>query len=184
MSCVTYRANIEMLALIEAILDILLRRRGPEALPDSAFLTQLLLVAYVACQVPTAVVVYGWSAMAAQFVALDAVMYTGFFCLLLRFTGNGDRLRQTLAALYGTGAVLGLAQLPLLLASRSAASPAERPVLLSFALLAFLVWMVTVWAHIGARALSRSLVTGMVVALAYSVISFQVSTQLSPQVPG
>ena len=138
-----------MLALLEAFFQIMTRRRGPEDLPDSVFLLQVLIAIYLACQLPVGVIMYGWTGTTLALILADLVLLGVFFWTVLRATGNAPRFRQTLSALLGTGALLSLVQ-----------------------------------AHITARALSRHLGIGMVVALAYFVLSFQVSTRISPPVTG
>ena len=75
---------------------------------------------------------------------------------------------QTLAALLGVGAVVTLAQLPLnmLVASQDPTSP-----VLEAAGYAFLAWWLVAMANILSRALDRSLLSGVLLALGQFVLS-------------
>ncbi len=173
-----------MLALLEAFFQIMTRRGGPEDLPDSAFLLQSLVVIYLICQLPVVVIMYGWSGTTVLLILADVTLLSVFFWAILRLTGHEPRFRQTLSALLGTGALLSLVQAPLVAASRAAPDAASRPAIITLSLLGLLAWMLFVHAHITARALSRHFAIGMVVALAYFVVSFQVSSRISPPVAG
>lgn len=170
-----------MLALLDALFQIVMRRRGPEDLPDSAFLLGLLLAAYALVQLPTAVMVFGRAGVGLAAVLVDCLLLAGCFWLLLQWTGHAPRYRQTLAALAGTGALFATAQLPLVYLARLSAiegQPAAGPTL---GLLLLLLWSIVVQAHITARALSASFGLGLGLALVYFVLSYQVSGFFLPQ---
>lgn len=165
-----------MLVLLEAFLQILLRRRGPEDLPDSRFLLTLALGAYVLAQVPLVILLFdGWSSAALLALLADVALLSACFWAPLRFTGRVGRYRQTLTALAGTGALLAMVQVPLVMASR-----AGDPGLPTVALLVMLAWTVVVQAHIASRALSAGFGVGLAIALAYFLITFQVTGLLAP----
>lgn len=169
-----------MLALIEAFLQIMTRRRGPEDLPDSTFLLGLTLAAYVLAQVPIAGIVYGWSFAAVKAIVADIALLCCCLWLLLRFTSRLGRFRRTLTALAGTGALLSVPQVPLVLLSKIAADVGEPAVGATVALLALLFWSILIQAHITSRALSVNLGAGVAIALAYFFLSYQVSAQFAP----
>jgi len=169
-----------MLALLEAFLQIVTRRRGPEDLPDSQFLLTLALGAYLLAQVPVAAVLYGWSGKALQAILLDATLLCGCFWLLLKFARRLGRYRRTLTALAGTGALLALPQAPLVFFSRMATAAGQVPVGPTLGLLVLLFWSIMVQAHITSRALSTNFGVGLAVALGYFIISYQVSGQFAP----
>lgn len=169
-----------MLALLEAFLQIVARRRGPEDLPDSRFLMSAALVAYVLAQAPVAAVLYGWSAAALRAVAVDTALLALCFWLLLKFTRRLGRYRRTLTALLGSGALLALPQAPLVFFSKLATAAGQVPVGPTVGLLALLFWSIVVQAHITSRALSTHFGVGLAVALGYFIISYQVSGQFAP----
>jgi len=169
-----------MLALIEVFFHILTRRRGPEDLPDSQFLLSIALGAYVMAQAPVAALLYGWSGAALLAIMLDTALLALCFWLLLSFTRHLGRYRRTLTALLGTGALLALPQAPLVFFSKLAAASGQAPIGATVGLLALLFWSIMVQAHIASRALSSNFGIGLAVALAYFLLSYQVSGQFSP----
>jgi hypothetical protein len=169
-----------MLGLLQAFFEILIRRRGPEHLPDSDFLLKLTLIVYVFAQAPVVVALYGWTGEALVAVLLDTGLLALFFWVLLKFTGREARYRQTLTALLGTGALLSLPQGPLVLLSKAAADAGQPPAGPTFALLLFLFWSIIVQAHIVSRALSGSIGIGLAVALVYFLLSYQLSGMFPP----
>ncbi len=169
-----------MLALLEAFFRILTRRLGPEDLPDSQFLLSLALGAYMVVQVPAATIVYGGAAAAFLAIVVDTALLALCCWVLLTVTSLLPRLRRTLTALFGTGALLALPQAPLVYFSRAATAAGESPVAVTAGLLALLLWSVVVQAHILSHSLSRSFVVGLAVALAYFFLSFQVSGHFAP----
>ncbi len=169
-----------MLALLEAFFFILTRRRGPEDLPDSQFLLTITLAAYMIAQAPVAAVLYGWSAAAMLAIVLDTVLLAVCFWLLLSFTRHGGRYRRTLTALLGTGALLALPQAPLVFFSKLATAAGQAPIGPTVGLLALLFWSIMVQAHIASRALSSNFGVGLAVAIAYFLLSYQVSGQFAP----
>lgn len=169
-----------MLALLEAFFQIATRRRGPEDLPDSQFLLCLCLAAYVLAQVPVVAVLYGWTGAAMAAVLADAALLALFFWVMLKLTRRMGRYRRTLTALLGTGALLALAQAPLVFFSKLASSTGQAPVGPTVGLLVVLFWSIIVQAHIASRALSSNFGVGLAVALVYFVLSYQVAGQIPP----
>ena len=169
-----------MLALLEAFLQIITRRRGPEDLPDSQFLTLVALGLYMLAQFPVAGVLYGWTARAVLAILADAALLVLAFWALLQVTHLSARYRRTLTALAGTGALLALPQAPLVYLSQAATAAGQPPVGPTIGLLALLLWSIVVQAHITARALSRSFAVGLAVAFGYFILSYQLSGQFGP----
>ncbi len=168
-----------MLALLEVFFQIVTRRRGPEDLPDSQFLLSMALGAYMLAQVPVAAILYGATSTATLAIVADTALLAVCFWLPLTMTGRAGRYRQTLTALLGTGALLALPQAPLVFLSKVATASGQTPLGPTVGLLALLFWSIFVQAHIASRALSSSLGLGLAVALAYFVLSYQISGQFA-----
>jgi hypothetical protein len=168
-----------MLALIEAFMKIALRRLGPEDLPDSPLLLALAAAAYVGLQAVAAVPVFGsFSAAVVRSVVADTVLLAGCAWLLLRALGFPARYRQTLTALFGTGALLTVFVLPAYLWARATGSAEGAGFLPSLAILVVLVWSVAANGHILARALSTGFPLGVALALCYLLLNFVLVSQL------
>jgi len=140
------------------------------------------LLAYMLAQVPVAATLYGWSLTSLQAILIDTALLALSFWLLLKFTRRVARYRRTLIALLGTGALLALAQAPLVLFSKLATAAGQAPMGATLALLVLLFWSIVVQAHIAARALSSNFGVGLTVALVYFLLNYQVSGQFAPAV--
>lgn len=169
-----------MLPILDAFLQILFRRRGPEDLPDSSLLLLLAGVAYVASQALLAAPVYGAAEPVARSLALDLLLLCGCVWGLLRLTGHRSRFRQTLTAVFGTSALLALCMVPFNYWLDATASPDGAPLAPTVGLLAVLSWSLVVNGHIFSRALSQPFITGLAVAVAYFFLNYLVFAQLAP----
>jgi hypothetical protein len=169
-----------MLPLFRAFLQIIMRRLGPEDLPDSRLLAIICLNAYVLSQVPPALQVYGASWITASAIAIDVLMLVGAVWALLRLTGHSQRYRQTLTALLGTNALLTLPLVPLNFWLERFTQAGHAPAGPSIAILLLITWSLTVQAHILARALSRPFVIGLLIAVGYFIANYALIWQLAP----
>lgn len=164
-----------MPALIRLFFDIAMHRRGPQDVPaqQGAFLFALAayLVAGGAVLWPTA---SGTREMFGQLM-LDLVLMVAVCAALLALTGRAARLGQTLAALFGTGALLSAAALPfvwLLAVTLGGAEPMPETIppaaaLSSIALFGLLLASLLVTGHILRHALDWSYAVGVLAATAY-----------------
>lgn len=169
-----------MLPILDAFLQIALRRRGPEDLPDSRFLLLLAGVVYVATQAALAAPVYGSPLALARSLVLDLVLVCGCVWGLLRLTGHATRYRQTLTAVFGTGALLSMCMLPFnywVDLTAPAGEPALGP---TIGLLAVVSWSLVVNGHIFSRALSRPFIAGLAISIAYFFLNYLVFAELGP----
>lgn len=169
-----------MLPILDAFLQIALRRRGPEDLPDSAFLLGLTGACYLLAQLLLAAPVYGATQALVHSVALDLALLCGCVWGLMRLTGHGSRFGRTLTALLGTGTLLSLLMLPFNL-WLDGLSGSERPAVLpTVGILAIVSWSLVVNGHILARALSAPFTLGLVLSVAYFFLNYLVFSQFGP----
>lgn len=169
-----------MLPILDVFLQIALRRRGPEDLPDSGFLLALAAVCYMVALGLLAWPIYGASGALARSVALDVVLLYGCVWALLRFTGHGARFGRTLTALYGTGTLLSLLMVPFnfwLDGLSGTGRPAVLPILGNLAIVS---WSLVVYGHILARALSSPFALGLMLSVAYFFLNYLVFSQFGP----
>lgn len=157
-----------MLKLFKLYVDICLLRAGPQDLPATQSMLALSLLAYTATSIAISVmtqsfgsaIVYGL----ADTLTLAALTYT-----LLMLRRLPQRLTQTLSALAGTGVVIGLFTLPLVLLQNV-------PLLL---LLLIMVWSLTVIGHILHHALNVSLPMGILASTGYLLTSLALASLLA-----
>jgi hypothetical protein len=94
---------------LRIFLDIVLWRKGPQDLPGSALLVWLTLAAYVAVSAVQILLLDESGVVWFFFLVVDPVMLAAWLWLVLKVFGRLERFPQTMSAVYGTGALLGLA---------------------------------------------------------------------------
>ncbi|MFO1406428.1 MAG: hypothetical protein U1F08_02710 [Steroidobacteraceae bacterium] len=98
-----------MQQFLRTFLDIVLWRRGPQDLPDSSLLVWLAAAAYVATGALQLVIFGGDTAPLWLFYLVgDPLLLAGYVWLMLAIYRRPERFRQAAAAVFGTGALLGV----------------------------------------------------------------------------
>ena len=164
-----------MLNLLQTFWQLTRRRLGPEDLPDSAFLLAMLTVIYVASQFVFDISAYGLVPLIIPLIGIDLVLLFAFVWAVLGITGFKLRFRQTLTAMLGTGALLTLIATPFIVWVRMGGEVAPTPPVL--ALLVIIIWLIVVYAHIFARALSKPYLIGLVLAVTYYFLNDRILDQ-------
>ncbi|RMG27797.1 MAG: hypothetical protein D6721_09760 [Gammaproteobacteria bacterium] len=141
-----------ILWLFTRLLAIALFRAGPQDLPASRSLVPLTLALYLLVDFLQARYLAGWVRRGVV-VGLDALLLGAFVQSLLLWKRKIARLRQTLGALYGTGAVVGLAGLPLVDRMWDAEAAGRGGFGMSLLVLAYMAWAILVVAHVLRQAL-------------------------------
>ena len=164
-------------------LEQCLLRRAPQADPASATTLCWSLLAYVALDLLHARTSSDWQTSLGM-TALDALVMVLFSWAVLRLTKKSARYMQTLTALAGTGAVLGLVGLPLI-QQAAQAHPDKGPAgMLVLGLLVLLVWSMSVQAHIYRHALATGYGVGLLVAGLQMVLLISLLETFFPQATG
>jgi hypothetical protein len=141
---------------LRTFLDIVLWRQGPQDLPASNLLVALTLAAYV---------LVTWLV----FLVADPALLAATVWLLLRLYGHVERFQQTAAAVFGTGALLGIAlYLPLQILVTGLGFDPASPVAQAAALLLVVVFAL-VTGRIIKLATGASLLTGIAASLTYFI---------------
>lgn len=157
------------LVLARAFADVCRFRLAPQQLPASPALLLVALAAYALSGAAGAAIELPPSRALLASV-LDTALLAAFTAGVLMLRGVAGRLTQTLTALTGAQAVLGVAGIPVLLWLHAARGSAAELVP-SVAWLALFVWSLLVFAHVLRHALSTHPLVGFVLALAYVALS-------------
>jgi hypothetical protein len=173
-----------MLAYIQALINIALRRSGPEDLPDSAFLLALTLAGYLVTQVPLALIAYGPSDILVRTVTVSLLLLFAGLWVLLRLTGHHARYRRTVTAMLGTSALLSVLSMPFSLWRQSMLGTESGVAMPSTMLFAIMLWSIAIDGHILSRALSRPFGIGLLVAIGYFFLHTSILYELMPDGPG
>jgi hypothetical protein len=166
-----------MQASISVFWDIVLLRRGPRDLPASASLLAAVAVLYLAAGVVAARLAFGPS-LALVRGLLDIGLPVVVFWAVLAFRRCSHRLLQTLTALLGSGLILSIPDIVLLLALRGHAANEPIVSLLHLVGDALLVWNVIVIGYIVRAALEVPLLVAVAVATSYVALAILVDLQL------
>ena len=114
-------------------------------------------------------------------VLVDLALLGGFAWAVLRIGGHPERFGQTLTALFGTGFLLALANLPFSLWLDSVPPGATQPAIAMVAILGLLFWSVMIGGHIYSRALSQSAAVGLLIAVLYLFVNLVVVLPILPE---
>ena len=152
-------------------------RKGPEDIPYSPPLLVVVLAAYAV--VSLAMQLLGGDLISAlAHMLLDVGLMLVATTLLLYMAGHGARLVQTITALAGSGVVLALIALPIVVAMVSVDMQQGVPLPLGLAWLALVVWSVMVSGSIYARALGKHRITGVGIAMLLFIAALLLSDTL------
>jgi len=160
-----------------------LLRRTPQADPVSRTALGGSLMAYLTMDLLQARTSSDWQTSLGM-TALDMLIMILFSWSVLRLAKKPARYMQTLTALAGTGAVLGLVGLPLIQQAAQAHLDEGPAGTLVLGWLMLLVWSISVQAHIYGHALSMRYGAGLLVAGAQMVLAISLLETLFPQAAG
>lgn len=170
-----------MIQFIKAFWDICILKAAPQDIPASSFLLGLVLLVYFVSG--AAVAALQWPLTQAVLAAfLDTVFLTVICRVLLWARMLSSRFVQTLTALAGSGTVMTVVALPLVLwQTVVGVTDANVPTLPSWLLMIWMVWNMVVVGHILRHALSTVLALGIGLAAVYAYITFQLMRIFLPQ---
>lgn len=169
-----------MLAYVQALLSVALRKKGPEDLPDSRFLLGLTFVVYLLLQVPLGWIAYGPSGLLVSTIVVSVMLVVLSLWVLLALTGYKTRFRQSLTAMLGTNALLSALSIPFSLWRDITLNYESGVALPSTIIFALLVWSLVIDGHIISRAISKPFGIGLMIAVAFFFLHTAVLYQLMP----
>jgi hypothetical protein len=164
-----------MTQLLRFWLGLCLLEAAPQDMPASRAVLVVSVGGYTLVSVLLATLTSGLQD-GVQMALLELALLTLFTAGLLYLVNRPRRIAQTLAALTGSGALLGMPALALILG----AGPDSTAMPTSIGWLVLLVWSLLVDAHILRHALSSSLAVGIGVALLYAMLTLLIISGLYP----
>ena len=155
---------------LRIFVDIVLWRRGPQDLPASSLLLGISVAAYVAVSAVQLALLGETAATWLFFIVVDPLLLGAWVWLVLQLYGHRERFVQTVSAVFGTGAVLGVGlYLPLqLIVTGLGYEPASG--LAQFFALLLVVAFALVTGRIIKLATDSNLFTGIAVSLTYFLL--------------
>lgn len=188
-----------MQVLLKAYNDILLRREGPEVLPASGFLLQIALAAYITVSVVGLLIdgtLMREFLMSVSAILFDAALLSAWVWVMLGVAGHPGRLRQSLSAALGCGAIIGFYTLPVLVVliigqpAQLEGAPAmdvdgaeSLPVLSRIAVAIYVVllaWYASVLGHIFSKAMEINALGGLALGIFYVLASLAIVGAVFP----
>ncbi len=137
------------------------------------------MAAYVAVSFALALPGYP-SAVALQMAGVDLLLLVVFATAPLYLLNKTARIGQTLTALAGSGALLGLLALPVIRVLFEGQDGSGVPPFAAMVWLILFGWSLLVVAHIMRHALSVAFAVGLGVAVLYTLVAMQVIGTLFP----
>ena len=160
-----------------------LLRRAPQDDPLSYTALWWSIAAYALMDLLQASIGSDWPD-ALGMTILDILVMIAFVWVLLRLMTKSARFAQTLTALAGTGTLVGVVGLPLILQAARAQAEGAAAGILVLGWVLILVWSIAVQAHIFRHALSAGYGTGLLVAGLHTVLIVVLVGTLFPRVAG
>ena len=172
-----------MQALLKVFWDIALWRRGPRDLPPSRGLLLAAAFLYTATSTTVSWLIDGPALALARGVA-DLAFTAGVFWLCLAVGRRSHRWWQTLTAVFGTGTLVTLPMLAVLLLAGALGPDGPVAGAVKLLLLPLQIWGLCVLAHIVRVALDAPLVVGIAVSTTYYLLGYLFIERLLPVTVG
>jgi hypothetical protein len=163
-------------AFIKTLFEIVMIRKGPDAIPYSWLLLNTAAAMWFLPLLIAAVLVPGFGAAAAAVSTASWALSLVCFALVIVLAGYGSRSLQSLTAIIGCGAIIFLAQVTSLVLL----SLLLGAVFAQLAVYLLLFWSIYVKGHIISRAINRDWYVGLVIAIAVFLLQYAFSTAVSP----
>ena len=160
-----------MQAFIKTLFEIVMIRKGPDAIPYSWLLLNTAAAMWFLPLLIAAVLVPGFGAAAAAVSTASWALSLVCFALVI-----GSRSLQSLTAIIGCGAIIFLAQVTSLVLL----SLLLGAVFAQLAVYLLLFWSIYVKGHIISRAINRDWYVGLVIAIAVFILQYAFSTAVAP----
>ncbi len=165
------------MSVIRTLFSIILLKQGPQDVPYSQQLLQLLIVAYVASGV---LVMHGTvePGEALANMVLDVLVIVFYTRLVLRALRKPARFVQTASAMIGVGVLFHLLAWPALAGLEVEQAAANTSMLASLAILLLLSWNLLVVAYIFRHALESGMTHAILLSFALFFLSITLSRLL------
>ena len=170
---------IRFILVRSGLICVCLHKAGPADLPAKPGFLGLVLAGYVLVDILISRINFT-PGIAVAVSLLDALLLATFVQLVLRIRAKPERFNQTLAAMAGTGLLLGLLAVPVIQGLSAAQLADQAASGLALLWLAILIWSLLILGHILRHALEVKLATGIGIGVLYSLLSVMIVRSLFP----
>ena len=165
-----------MQAFIKTLFEIVMIRKGPDAIPYSWLLLNTATAMWFLPLLIAAVLVPGFGAAAATVSVASWALSLACFAAVIVLAGYSNRSLQSLTAIIGCGAIIFLAQV----SSLVVLSLLLGAVFAQIAVYLLLFWSIHVKGHIISRTINRDWYVGLIIAIAVFLLQYAFSMTVSP----
>lgn len=171
--------HFTLLALVKPFLAICALRLGPQDLPTSSVLLGVTLAAHTVTGIllSTVSLPAGTAVLAG---CTDTILLCALTASVLYLQRKGTRLYQTLSALAGAGALIGIIALPATSWLHDARETGDDTAMPALMLLVLIGWSLVVTGHILRNALSTLFILGLLLAMFFYWLSINILHTLFP----
>lgn len=160
-----------MQAFIKTLFDILMTRKGPDAIPYSWLLLNVATVMWFLPLTAAALLVPGFSGVAVAVSVAGWVLSLACFAGVIALAGYSRRLLQALTAIIGCGAIIFVAQVAGLIVFSFLLGAAVASIVVYL----LLFWSVYVKGHIISRTIASEWHIGLLIAIAVFLLQYAFS---------
>jgi hypothetical protein len=165
-----------MVALLQTLLDIILLRKGPDAIPYSWFLCLLTLTLWLFSSLSMMLLSEDLDDQDFLVGTFTGVVALACYASIVVATNHAPRLLQTVTAILGCGALLTIA----VVACDVFLAPFLSDSIVRIFVTLVLLWSIPVEGHILSQAVDRPRVIGIIVAMAVFVFQLYLYSLLNP----
>ncbi len=165
-----------VLTLFKSFFEIILFRKGPEAIPHSSVLFILVAGLWMIVGVIAIVGVDTYSGASLFMDLVVTLVALSLYALVMNVFGKPERIVRALTAILGCGVVFGAA----LFVSRAILSMSFGEGQVNSVALLIIFWSIAIEGHIIARTIERLWVVGFLVALTVFITQLQLISVLKP----
>jgi hypothetical protein len=162
-------------ALIRTLFDIVMIRKGPDAIPHSWLLFHATAALWLFPLLVAAMLVPNFTGAAVAITLTSWVLSLASFAIVIGMSGFRGRLLQAISAIIGCGALIFLAQV----AGLVFLTPFVGAALAQIFIWLLLIWSVRVKGHIISCAIDCERHVGLLIAIAVFVLQYAVARALT-----
>lgn len=165
-----------MQTLIKTLFDIVLIRKGPDAIPHSRLLLSAAVILWLFPLVVAIVIVPTFEGAVVVVTVASWLLSLACYALIVVLARLGHRLVQAMTAIAGCGALIFLGQV----AGLIFLTPFLGAALAQIFIYLLLAWSVRVKGHIIARTIDCEWYLGILIAISVFVLQYAFSTVVTP----
>ncbi len=165
-----------VLTLFKTLVEIVLLRKGPEALPHSGVLLLIVTAIWIAVGAIGAMIVDTYNGQTLLVDLILTALGFGLYAVVVKVFDRSERLARALTAILGCGAIFGVALFAGRYVMTTFFAVQEAPLFSELILL----WSLFVEGHIIARTIDRQWVIGFLFALGVLIGQLQMFAVLKP----